>query len=83
MATLCAIQVVFTFMTTVSIAAEEPSVEHTRDVFHTTLSQNFCRYNFFRILSPDLVRVLGLLIRDCTRDCNNCDHTRPQLSAID
>jgi len=28
-------------------------------------------------------RVLGLPIGDCTRGCNNCDHTRPQMSAID
>jgi len=36
MATLCVI--FFIYMTTVSIAAEEPSVEHARDILHTALS---------------------------------------------
>ena len=31
----------------------------------------------------DVLRVPGLRIRDCTRDCNNCVHMRAQISAID
>ena len=30
-----------------------------------------------------LSRVPGLPIRDCARGCNNCVHTRAQMSAID
>jgi len=39
--------------------------------YHTLISNLVCG------------RVLGLPIRDCAGGCTNCDHTRPQMSAIE
>ena len=41
-----------------------------------------CKKHFFARKIFSTKRVQGLPIRDCTRDCNNCGHTRPQMSAI-
>ena len=35
-----------------------------------------------RVFSKGVGRVPGLPIRDCARGCDNCVHTRPQMSAI-
>jgi len=36
-----------------------------------------------RVGKSIITRVPGLPVRDCARGCNNCVHTRAQMSAID